>query len=125
MAGIARGFHLRACCLPVDTLRTDCDRERAFRAFLEEGAVRFLLMLVGVSVEELHVAGAKDFETVMKVCAGCQSLGSETGTGIVNLEKTKRLVGVIAYSGFDVVRVAAGEAKEREKREDAKRTHKD
>jgi len=123
MVGIAQGFQLGAACLPVDALWADGDGEWALSAFLEEWAVGFLLMLVGVGVDELHIAGAEYLETVVEIRAGGQRLGAEAGTGIVNFEKTKRLVGVIAYGGFDVGRVAAGEAEDGEKREGAERTH--
>jgi hypothetical protein len=109
----------------VDTLWADGDGEWAFGAFLEKWAVGFLLMLVGVGVDEFHVAGAEDLETVVEIRAGSQRLGAEAGTGIVDFEKTKRLVGVIAYRSFDVGRMAAGEAEDGEKRENAERTHKD
>lgn len=119
-----RELMLRAAGLPADSLWAHGDCEWAFSAFLEEWAVGFLLVLGGVGVDELHVAGAQDFETVVEVRAGSQRLGAETGARIVHLEKEQRLAGVIAYGSFDIGRVAASEDEKGKQREDAERTHK-
>ena len=44
--------------MPVNSLWADGDGERAFSAFFEEWAVGFLLVLGGIGVDELYIAGA-------------------------------------------------------------------
>jgi hypothetical protein len=109
MAGTARRFQLGPGCLPVDSLWTDGDRKGAFSAFLEEWTVRFLLVLRGVGVDELYIPGTQDLETIVKVRAGGQRLGTEAGAGVVDLEEEQWLCRVIAYGGFDVMGVASVE----------------
>ncbi len=75
--------------LPVDAFGGDGDGEGAFGAFFEEWAVGFLLVLGGVGVDELHVAGAEDLEAVVEVCAGGEGLGAEAGAGVVDFEEAR------------------------------------
>jgi len=91
----------------VNSFWADGDSKWALRAFFEEGPVGFLRVLVGVGIDELHIARAKNLEPVMEVPTWGQRLGAETGAWIINLEKEQWLAGVIAYSGFDIGRVAA------------------
>ena len=114
MAEAAGRFHLwvEGCAragLPVDPFGRDGDGDGAFGAFLEEGAVGFLLVLGGIGVDELHVAGTQDLETVVEVCARGQGLRTEAGAGVVDLDEKQWLGGVIAYGGFDVRGVASSE----------------
>jgi hypothetical protein len=104
--GLLVGCQLWAGCSPVDSLWANGDCEGAFSAFLEEWTVRFLLMLGGIGVDELYTAGTQDLETIVKVCAGGQRLGTEAGARVVDLEEEQRLCGVIAYGSFDVRGVA-------------------
>ena len=110
--------------MPVNSLWADGDRERAFSAFLEEGAVGFLLVLGGVGVDELHIARAQDLETIVVVRTGGQGLRTEAGAWVVHLDQEQRLGRVIAYGGFDVRGVASSEEEGGKQQEDAERTHK-
>ena len=80
-------------------------------------------MLGGVGVDKLHVARAEDLEAVVEVCAGSEGLGSEAGAGVVDFEEAHGLGGAVAYRGFDVGGVAAGDDQDREKGKNAELTH--
>jgi hypothetical protein len=121
-------FHLwvEGCAgagLPVDAFGGDSDGDGAFGSFFEERAVGFLLVLGGVGVDELHVAGAEDLEAVVEVRAGSKGLSSEAGAGVVDLEEEDWFGGTVAYGGFDVGRVAAGCYEDWKERENAEMTH--
>jgi hypothetical protein len=88
----ARGFQLgvTGCAvagLPVNSVGSDGDGEWTVGTFFEERAVGFLLVLDGIGVKELHIAGAKDFEAIVKVRSGCQGLGSEAGAWVIDFNQ--------------------------------------
>ncbi len=108
----------------MNSLGADGDGERTFSAFLEEWAIGFLLVLGSIGVDELHIAGAQDLETIVEVRAGGQGLRTEAGAWVVDFEEEQRLGGVVAYGGFYVGGVAAGDDENGQQCEDAERTHK-
>jgi hypothetical protein len=116
---ICVAVQLWAAGLPAHSLWPNGDREWAFSAFLEEGPIGFLLMLIGVCIDELHIAGAKNLETVMEIRTRSQRLGTKTGAGVINLKKEQWLGGVIAYGSFDIGRVATSKEKKGKQCEDA------
>jgi hypothetical protein len=128
MAEATGRFHLwvESCAgtgLPVDTFGRDGDGDWAFGAFLEEWAVGFLLVLGGISVDELHIAGTKNLESIVKVCAGSEGLSAEASAGVVDLEEAHGLRGPVAYGRFHVRGVATRDDKNREKSKNAEMTH--
>jgi hypothetical protein len=128
MASAAGRFRLwvEGCAragLPADAVGGDGDGDWAFGSFFEEWTLGFLFMLGSVGIDELHVAGTEDFEAVVEVRAGSERLGSETGAGVVDFEQAHGLRGAVAYGGFDVGGVAAGDDQDREERKNAEMTH--
>src|SRR5579871_4523292 len=128
MASAAGRFRLwvKGCArggVPMDSVGGDGDGDWAFGSFFEEGALGFLLVLGSVGIDELHVARAEDFEAIVEFRAGSERLGSEAGTGVVDFEQAHGLRGAVAYGGFDVGGVAAGDDQDREERKNAEMTH--
>jgi hypothetical protein len=112
MTGIIWRFHLWTGSLPANSLRANCDSERAFGSFLEEWAFEFLIVSRAISVGELHLSGAKNFEAVMKISPRSEGLSSKAGAGVVDFEQKQGLICVIAHGGFDVRRATARDGKD-------------
>lgn len=109
--------------LPGDAGVGDDNRERAFRALFQEGAIGFVVVLGAVGVKDLHVAGAKNLEAVVEVGSGSEVLGPETGAGVIDFEEFDGTAGAIADGGGDVGGAAAGYCDKSGECEGGDRTH--
>jgi hypothetical protein len=110
--------------LPLNSTGLDDDPERAFGAFFEIWTLGLLFLVRGVCVGEFELALSQDFEAVVKVGSGSESLGSEAGAGVINLDEREALLGLVRDGGFDVRGVTAGKHKHGKQRERAEgKTH--
>ena len=84
------------------------DGEWALGAFGQSWAGGFLLVLGGVGVSDLHLAGPEDLESVVEVPSGSDALGTEACAWILDLNDGEWSSGAVRDGGVDVGRVAAG-----------------
>lgn len=94
---------------PADTVGSDGDDEGSFVAFLQGRAGDVVLLVGGVGVDELEVAGAEHLKAVGVGLAGVEGLGAEAGARVVDFDEADWLRAEITDRGVDIVRVAAGQ----------------
>ena len=95
----------------MDAVGGNGDEKGAFGAFGEGWASRFLVVLGGVGIGDLHLAGAEDLEPVVEVRSRCNALGAEAGAGVFNLNDAERCRGAVRDGGFNVCGMATGKGK--------------
>lgn len=94
----------------MNAIRFDGDVNRPVSLFIKIRPVRFVVVVGLVGIGEMHLSRAKDFEPVVKICAGSKALSTEARAGVVHFEQKDCLVRAIADGRLDMRGVAPGQS---------------